>query len=190
MKKIFIGIIAITLITISTFILSSLTMGSSISGGRVHLHKPISLPMDTDLLKENTLLFLGYAACPDICTPRMYEIQKIYDEYTKVNNKNDLSVLFISLKSSESQELVDTFAKTFNPEFIGISPQKKSLSRLSRTLNAYYSKSLTDDETIDHTEFLYLIKKEKDGTVYLKNMYIQTPYNKNMVVSDLVKDNQ
>lgn len=118
----------------------------------------------------------------------MFEIQKIYEEYSKLAKKDDLNVLFISLKHDESREIVESFAKTFNEKFIGFTSSKKELSKLSRTLNAYFSRSLTNSEEIDHTEHLYLINKEKDGTLYINNIYMKTPYDKYMIVDDLLKD--
>lgn len=188
MKKFLVAFIAFTLILFSTFIVSAITSSDSITDGRLHLHKPISLAIDSSLLTKHTLLFLGYANCPDICTPRMFEIQKIYEEYSKLAKKDDLNVLFISLKHDESREIVESFAKTFNENFIGFTSSKKELSKLSRTLNAYFSRSLTNSEEIDHTEHLYLINKEKDGTLYINNIYMKTPYDKYMIVDDLLKD--
>lgn len=190
MKKMFIGIISFVLILFSTFVVSMLSDESTVSGGRIHTQKPISLPVDSAILKENTLLFLGYVGCPDICTPRMFEILKIYEQYKKESNSNDLNVLFISLKSDESPQLVDDFAKSFNSSFIGTTTSHKYLLRLTRTLNAYFTQSLTNNETIEHTESLYLIKKEQDGSLYLKYIYMKVPYNKELIVSDLIKDEQ
>jgi len=189
MRNIIIISSAFILIIISTFVVSSFTNGGAVfKDGSVHLHKPIILPLKTDILKKNTLLFLGYVGCPDICTPRMQEILNIYNAYNKKSENQDLNVLFISLNHNESKDLSNTFAKSFDDNFIGTTATKKQMQKLARTLNAYYSRSLTNENTIDHTESLYLIKKEKDGTTYIENIYMQSPYNTNMIVNDLIKD--
>lgn len=188
MKNILFATIASVLILFATFFVSFFSDSGSISEGRIHMHKPIDLPVDSSLLKENTLLFLGYAGCQDICTPKMNEIEKIYSSYAKLSTLDNLSVLFVSLKHDEDAHMVKMFAKSFNSNFIGITISRAAVQKLSRTLNAYYSRSLVDTDTIEHTGSLYLIKKEKDGTTYLKNIYIQAPYNENMIVSDLIKD--
>lgn len=188
MIKMLVGALMIFIITFSTFIISNFSNDTFISNGRVHLHKPIILPIDSSVLENNTLLFLGYVGCPDICTPRMFEIQKIYEEYNKLNDFNNLNVLFISLKDDEDTELADQFAKSFNQNFMGITPSKKSTFRLVRTLNAYFARSLTDKEVIDHTDALYLIKKGVDGTTYLENIYMQSKYNQEVILNDVTKD--
>lgn len=115
----------------------------------------------------------------------MLEVQKIYEEYKEVSKKDNLNVLFISLKDDESNTLVDGFAKIFNENFIGITPSKREILKLSRTFNAYFSRSISDSELIDHTEHLYLINKEEDGTLYINKIYMKTPYDKKTIISDI-----
>lgn len=190
MRNVLFATVASILILSATFFVSFFSDSRSISEGRIHMQKPIAIPIDSSLLKENTLLFLGYAGCEDICPPKMNEIVQIYNLYTKTSNLDDLSVLFLSLKPDENASMVQDFAKSFNSKFMGITTSKLSIQKLTRTLNAYYSKSLANVDTIDHSDALYLIKKEKDGTTYLENIYIETPYHADFIVADLMKDKQ
>lgn len=160
----------------------------SISEGRLHVHKPVVFPKSTPILKNHILVFFGYVGCPTICTPRMNEIATIYKDFVQKSSSNELSVLFINLQSTMSTEEADVYAKAFHPEFMGVTYENKELLMTLRMFQAYYSHSLIDSKEIEHTQFLYFVHKDTRNDFYLNNIYIHTPYKKEIVVNDLIKD--
>ena len=63
-------VVSILIMIIPTFF----TKGIS----RVSLNKEVNLPLILDDEKDIKLLFFGYSGCTDICTPRLYSIDKFY----------------------------------------------------------------------------------------------------------------
>lgn len=177
--------IVIILITLSWIAFQN---EKSISEGRLHVHKPIVFPKDTPNLKNHALVFFGYVGCPTVCTPRMEEIAEIYKDFVQESKTDELSVLFINLKGTMSTEEADTYAKSFHPEFMGVTYDRQELLTTLRMFQAYYSHNLFDSEEMEHSQFLYFVHKDTNKGFYLNNIYIDIPYNKKMVVNDLVKD--
>jgi len=160
----------------------------AISEGRLHVHKHVVFPKNTPKLKKHTLVFFGYVGCPTVCTPRMEEIAHIYKDFVKKSKTDKLSVLFVNLKATMSTQEADEYAKAFHPEFMGITYEKQKLLTTLRMFQAYYSHSLFDTEEIEHSQFLYFVHKDTSDDFYLHNIYTHIPYNKEMVVDDLIKD--
>lgn len=165
-----------------------LTSESSATEGRLHVHKPVIFPKDTPTLKTHNLVFFGYVGCPTVCTPRMQEIAEIYKDVIQKSQNHDLSVLFINLKETIPTKEADVFAKTFHPDFKGVTYDKQELLNTLRMFQAYYSHSLLDSDEMEHTQFLYFIHKDTSNHFYLNNIYIHIPFDKKLVVDDLIKE--
>lgn len=159
-----------------------------INDGRLHVQKPVAFPDDTPRLKKHVLVFFGYVGCATACTPRMQEITSLYKELAQKGQSDHLSVLFINLQSTMSTQEADTYAKSFHPEFIGVTYDKQKLLTTLRMFQAYYSHSLLDSQEIEHTQFLYSVYQDTSSNFYLNNIYMHIPYDKEMIVNDLIKE--
>lgn len=156
--------------------------------GRIHVHKPITLPQKFSVSKNKVLIFFGYIGCADVCVPRLGEIADVYQQYKKQSKRNDLVVLFINLRTDQSTAQADKFAKSFNPDFNGVTPSAKELQKLMRLFDAHASAGLRDKDKINHTPFLYYVHKDANRYDYLLNIYIKTPYDKTLILKDLTKE--
>lgn len=161
---------------------------SYMEDGRVHVHKPVLMPKNIPLLKKKTLVFFGYVGCTDICTPRMHEIASLVQQYKHESKRNDLDVLFINLDTMSTTEQADIFTKSFHQDFIGVTLPKNQLTRTTSMFNAYFSVSLGDKTKIDHTQHLYLVRKDANQNFYLRNIYTKVPYDTKTILDDLIKE--
>lgn len=161
---------------------------NTITKGSIHVQKPVVFPHNTPKINEHTLVFFGYVGCPSICTPRMQEISEIYNNFKSKSSSKNLSVLFINLDESRSSEEADLYAKSFHPEFLGVSYKKRELLSTLRMFNAYYSHSMKESEEIEHTQFLYLVDKDTQDNFYLLYIYINVPFDKELITNDIIKD--
>lgn len=163
---------------------------SYMKDGRVHVHKPIQMPIHVPDLKKQTLVFFGYVGCTDICTPRMQEIAALMQHYKQQSFRNDLDVLFINLDSTSTTDQADTFAKSFHQDFMGVTLPKNELMKITSIFNTYFSASLTDSTKINHTQNLYLLRQDNNQNYYLRNIYTKVPYDSKTILKDLIKEEQ
>lgn len=140
----------------------------------IEINRKIESELFSQYKNENILVFFGYVGCIDICTPRLEEVSIIYEKLKKLNI--DVRVLFINLTKQNDPELVDLFAKSFNKDFEGIYPEKLELNSLKKEFSIYSAQKLGSSYEVDHTAFLYLVKKI-DSKHYLKRIYVKVPFN-------------
>jgi len=135
-------------------------------------------PYDEDIL----LLFFGYAGCINVCTPRMQEIAAIY---ANIKDKN-IGLVFVNLIESQDREIAQEFASAFHEDYKVLELSKRELYELKNEFNIYSAPSLSSKTDLDHTAFLFLLKKE-NGSFYLKRIYTNTPLIKELIVKDIRK---
>jgi protein SCO1/2 len=111
------------------------------------------------------MLFFGYTHCSSVCPTKLKKLSLI-------QNKADpdakwLKTIFVDLTSSPIDEATQ-YAKSFNPTFEAISLNKKDTEDFSRIFSVYFAKSMTSPNEIDHSDFVYVLKKVNNGYVLEK----------------------
>ena len=142
--------------------------------GVVFVDIPVVNPHFDAFTAPNLLVFFGYAGCEDVCTPRLFELADIYRGFGE-QQQRDTDVVFVNITSLSDPELPGLFAASFHPDFRAITPEKEALHRLMRTFTARYAPSLRQNGTIDHTAFLYLLKRQTTGYA-INGILVQTPF--------------
>jgi len=82
-----------------------------------------------------SLLYFGYASCPDTCP---MDLAKINQTLHKMKNSNKLQVVFVSVDPSRDIGTMTSFVKGFNSSFIGLSATEDNLVDMSKTLGVYH----------------------------------------------------
>ncbi len=168
-------LISVFIMIIPTFI----TKGVS----RVSTNKEINLPFILNGKKNIELVFFGYAGCSDICTPRLYSIDKFYKTLnSKLKSKIEVKFLDISVPYDET--LPSRFAQFFNPDFNGVYLPKDVLRDYTKVFDVFFSKSLLDDTEYDHTANLYLLKRDANNKT-LRYVYNAYPYDFKQMTLDI-----
>lgn len=168
-------IISILIMIIPTFF----TKGIS----RVSQNKELNLPLILDDEKDIMILFFGYSGCTDICTPRLYSIDKFYTSLSN-ETKKKVGVEFLDISIPYDKTLPSRFAQFFNPNFKGIYLSIDVLREYTRAFNVYFSQSLIDETEYDHTANLYLLKKTKNKKK-LRYTYYSYPYDFKQISLDI-----
>ena len=140
----------------------------------MEINREINSELFNHYKSKNILVFFGYVGCIDICTPRLNEMSTIYENLKKLNI--DVKVLFINLTKQNDPDLVNLFAKSFNEDFEGIYLDKSELNSLKKEFRVYSVPKLGSSYEVDHTAFLYLLKKV-DSKYYLNKIYVKVPFN-------------
>lgn len=183
-------ILAVTLF-ISIFVVIPLIMIMLFSqqtyGGKMVINRDIDAPYLENTKKEINLVFFGYVGCTKVCSPILQQIGDFYTSKAFKPLKPYVGVSFVNLMPELSSEQPNLFARSFNPDFEGIYLNQKELMKIDRSLNLFFSKSLSEEGEIDHSDHLYLVEREKSGIVVLKNIYSTHPINRLLIRKDIQK---
>ncbi|WP_321779077.1 SCO family protein [Sulfurimonas sp.] len=150
---------------------------------RTKLNKEFTLPMILSDEQDIELVFFGYSGCTDICMPKLFDIQKLYDTLEK-NIKQKVGVIFVDISMPKDEELPQRFAEFFNIEFKGIYLNQTILRDYTKVFNVYFSQSLLENTEYDHTTNLYLVKKSK-GKKEIRYIYNAYPYDIKQIKQDI-----
>jgi protein SCO1 len=177
-------LLPVSLIILLAFVAFSINLipGSGIIEKNKKIYSSVFNPYKNKVL----LVFFGYIGCSDVCTPRLTELAKIYQQLSKTN-KNDVAVVFVNLTQLSNSTLADLYAKTYHPDFNGMYVDTSELNDLKAEFNVYNSPSLISENTYNHTALLFLLKKATDG-YYLKRIYVTTPFDQSLILKDIKKN--
>lgn len=153
--------------------------------GTIVVNQPIDAPYLQSADKEFVLMFFGYVGCTKICTPILHQLDNFYDSEPFAPLKPSVGFTFVNLMPEVEPEQPEAFAKSFNPEFKGVYLKQKELMRIDREFSLFFSKSLANPGEIDHSDHLYLIERQKNGKLILKNIYTTHPLHKEAIIADI-----
>lgn len=111
-----------------------------------------------DLQGQWTLVFFGFATCPDICPitlASLSRLQKALDE----NIAEQTQVLLVTVDPArDTPELLGPYVEHFNEEFTGVTGEFLQIKQLADNLNVAFNKVVTgEDYTVDHSANIVLI---------------------------------
>lgn len=129
------------------------------------------------------LIFFGYAGCSDICTPRLASLALFY-KALPMEMQEHLGVRFIDISNAQDATLSQRFASYFHKDFVGITPQSRSLREYTKPFDVYFAPSFQDAGEFDHTAHLYLVSKRK-GIKQIRYIYTAYPYDFKQIRSDI-----
>ncbi|NHC07856.1 protein SCO1/2 [Azonexus fungiphilus] len=106
------------------------------------------------------IVFFGYTSCPDICPAALRKYASL------IRNLRDkeaerVQLVFISIDPErDTPERADTYAKWFNPQFLGLSGTEEQIAEVARQFKVVYSKKNVEggmNYVVDHSTDAYLI---------------------------------
>lgn len=147
---------------------------------KINLTRDVKTTIFNQYKEEQLLVFFGYVGCVEVCTPRLEELNEIY---TQVDS-NKTGVVFINLAKVYDKDLPLLFVHQFNENFYAPHLDKNILDEIKSEFNIYFAQSIRSSVDYDHTSYVYLLKREKDG-FELKSIYITTPLQKKEIIADL-----
>ena len=146
---------------------------------------PIAAPYLNVGSKEYMLVFYGYVGCAHVCTPVLENLAKFYQSKEFFPYEPKVDLVFVNLLPEVSLEQPDQFAKSFNGKFIGVHLSPKELQSLDKELSLYFVKQKGEAFELDHSDFVYLIKRNQDESLSLVTIYMTHPFDGAFVVRDL-----
>ena len=119
------------------------------------------------------LLYFGYTSCPSICPVEMALANQVVNN---MQQKENIIISFVSVDPDNDIGKLDSYAKKFNKNFIGLTAKDNELVNITKELGVYYEYSQIKTRTketnnhknhkhnnkgllIDHTSSFILLDK-------------------------------
>ncbi len=163
-----IWILAITLVAIGVFILTSAKPGAmpqqSVArtdyGGPFTLVGPDGQPFASSTLSGKPyVLFFGFTHCPDTCPTTLARLVKLRRE---AGGDSAFNIVFVSVDPQrDGPKEMDAYSKAFGAPIIGLTGSPDQISKVEKQFGIYAQKVPTggDDYTMDHTATVLLFDR-------------------------------
>jgi protein SCO1/2 len=143
-------------------------MGKIVSTGKPAIGGDWSLvDLDGNLVTNKsfegkwTLLYFGFARCPDICPSEMVKVGKVMDTLAKEHPElaKNLQPIFVSVDPArDSLKALKEYGKDFHPSYVFLTGSPEQVQLMAKKYRVYVSKA---DETedgdylVDHSIVIY-----------------------------------
>ena len=126
-----------------------------------------------DSLKGHwTLLFFGYASCPDVCPTTLFTLGQWYRQIQDNRYGKDLSVVMVSVDPArDTPAVLQPYVHHFHPDFMGVTGEFLDVHRFAREMGVAFQKvpgGTEGDYMIDHSAQLVLINPHGDFHAFFK----------------------
>ena len=118
---------------------------------------------NNDSLKDHiTLVFFGYASCPDFCPDTLAKMNKLFKTVSENNQNKKLQLLFISIDPKDKMEVMKKYVEYFNKDFIGMTMDDNNLDELIKKTGVYVKKVSSEGniDFYDHTGAIFIINTD------------------------------
>ena len=118
---------------------------------------------NNDSLKNHiTLVFFGYASCPDFCPDTLAKMNKLFKTVSENNQNKKLQLLFISIDPKDEMEVMKKYVEYFNKDFIGMPMNGNNLDKVIKKAGVYVKKvsSEGDIDFYDHTGAIFIVNSD------------------------------
>lgn len=141
------------------------TSAASVAAGWIQPGPDFALP-DTQGVRRSLhdyrgkvlLIYFGFLSCPDVCPTTLTKLAQtatlLGAEATRIQ------VLFITLDPERDRaEAIRAYVDAFDPRFVALLPPAAEVSRIARTLKAYFRKvpgKQAGSYTVDHSTSIHV----------------------------------
>lgn len=117
---------------------------------------------ESDLLGKWSLIFFGYTSCPDVCPNTLHVMQQVAENVG--GQDNDMQYVMVSVDPDrDTPERLNDYTTYFNPEFLGLTAEKKILDYLTYSFGATYiieEHEENDNYLVDHTVSIFMVNPQ------------------------------
>jgi protein SCO1/2 len=95
---------------------------------------------NSNLVGQWTMLFFGFASCPDICPITMAELKKFYEQIDDPAIKANLNIAMVSVDPMrDTPEVIGAYVNQFNQDFIGVTGDYLEIASVAKQFFIAYS---------------------------------------------------
>ncbi len=129
-----------------------------------HLGQPFD---ERALAGHFSLIFVGYASCPDVCPMTLGSLGKALADPANQDISEGVRGIFLSVDPDrDSTPNLGPYVTQFHPEMLGVTGSREAIDHAVKSLGAAYRFS-QDALLIDHSSYLYLVDPEGNVAGYL-----------------------
>lgn len=113
---------------------------------------------DAEVLTEPSILYFGFATCPDVCPLDLARNAQAVDILEE--RGIDARPVFITVDPErDTPDVVASYAEAFHPRMVGLTGSPEQVDAAARAYRVYYARQGDDPETylMDHSSFSYLV---------------------------------
>ena len=174
-----------TLETVDYQALKLFPQGKSFSGFQLTSHR--QNPWQAEQFKGNySVVFFGFANCPDICPTTLLEMQKV-DKKLKASGTTPPEFIFVSVDPDrDSPETLKDYIEYFNPEFHALTGDAANILSIASQLGVAYhveeheAGDLVYD--VDHASALFVINPQGE-----RIGLFPAPHQVDSITADLIQ---
>jgi protein SCO1/2 len=111
-----------------------------------------------------TMMFFGFANCPKLCPTTFAELSKMFKLMQEKNVKQLPQVVLISIDPErDTAERIFNYARSFDPNFIGLRGEPDEIAHLAKEVGVFYGKRNYHDPknySINHSASIILFNPE------------------------------
>ena len=115
---------------------------------------------DRDLKGKPTLVFFGFANCPDVCPTTLFEMSEILRALGPDAEK--ANALFVTVDPErDTPSVMKDYLSSFDPHLRGLTGDPAAVTAMTKAYRVYVKKVPQGDSyTVDHTAIVYLMGKD------------------------------
>ncbi len=128
---------------------------------------------DRDLAGSPSLLYFGYATCPDVCPTDLADVAAAADI---VAEKIGMSVnpVFVTIDPKrDTVEALGEYVPYFHDSMIGLTGSQDAIAAAAKKYRVYYAErpdaDFPDGYSMDHSAYIYLLGKDAEFITYFKH---------------------
>lgn len=115
-----------------------------------------------DFRGKVTVIFFGYAQCPDVCPTTLAELAEARRALGRAGQ--DVQGVFVTVDPErDTPEALARYVDLFDPRVIGLTGSPEQIGAVARAYRVYYAKVHPPESTtytMDHSSFVYLMDTE------------------------------
>ncbi|MFW8567194.1 SCO family protein [Orrella sp. 11846] len=92
---------------------------------------------EKDLAGLTTMVFFGYASCPDICPTTMAQLSEVMENLG--DDAQNVRIVFISVDPHrDTPDILQAYVDAFNPNAIGLTGDEQTIAKLAKRYRVAY----------------------------------------------------
>lgn len=137
------------------------TTGQALVGGPFELVDHTGRTVtDRDFQGRHTLIYFGFARCPDVCPSALQVMSAALDQIGE--DAKHISPILITLDPErDTPEVLASYVSAFHPRLVGLTGTPEAVANAARAYRVFHQKvdqpGSAADYTIDHSSIIYLM---------------------------------
>lgn len=125
---------------------------------------------ESEVITGPTLIYFGYAFCPDICPTDLSRNALAADLLAERGVETALAFITID-PERDTPEVVSSFAESVHPKMIGLSGSAEDIAKAAKEYRVYYRKAGDDPQfyLMDHSTFTYLATSGRPFVTFFRS---------------------